>query len=114
MFSSFIESVTTNYANFDGLATRKDAWAMWIFPFLIAMVVGIFGGATSPDVASTIVTIFQLAIFIPGIAVIVRRFHDINKSGWNYLWILTIIGIIPVLYWIYIKPSVLENNKYRI
>ena len=40
-------------------------------------VVGVMGGVLS--------TLFVLATFIPGIAVSVRRLHDVNRSGW---WLL--------------------------
>ena len=42
----------------------------------------------------------------------IRRFHDINKSGWNYFWCLTIIGIIPVIYWLFFKEGNNEKNSY--
>jgi uncharacterized membrane protein YhaH (DUF805 family) len=37
-------------------------------------------------------TLYSLAVLIPGIAVSVRRLHDINRSGW---WLL--IGLIPII-----------------
>jgi uncharacterized membrane protein YhaH (DUF805 family) len=39
--------------------------------------------------------VYSLAIFIPSLAVCVRRLHDIGRSGWWYL-----IGLIPVIGWI--------------
>jgi hypothetical protein len=36
----------------------------------------------------------------PCIAIVVRRFHDIDKSGWWYLLIFTIGGAFVVLYWL--------------
>jgi uncharacterized membrane protein YhaH (DUF805 family) len=43
--------------------------------------------------------LFNLAVFIPGIAVAVRRLHDTGRSGWWYLLVFTIIGIIPLIIW---------------
>ena len=51
--------------------------------------------------------LWQLAVFIPGLAVTVRRLHDINKSGW---WLLLgliswlIIPAVVLLIWL-IRPS---------
>ena len=55
--------------------------------------------------------IFNLLILIPSLSVTVRRLHDVNKSGWNMLWSLTIVGVFYVLYLEIIKGSE-EDNDY--
>jgi len=40
-------------------------------------------------------SLFGIATFVPGIALGIRRMHDIGKSGW---WLL--IGLIPIIGWI--------------
>ena len=37
--------------------------------------------------------------FLPGLALNVRRLHDINWTGWWILIVLTIIGLFVLLYW---------------
>ena len=37
---------------------------------------------------------------VPSLAVMARRMHDVNRSGWCYLLVFTIIGIVPVIYWL--------------
>ena len=44
-------------------------------------------------------TIFDLIMIIPGLAVGARRLHDVGKSGWWQLLMITIIGFIPLIYW---------------
>ena len=39
-----------------------------------------------------IFAVYALDTFIPGLAVIVRRLHDVNKSGWFYF-----ISLIPLI-----------------
>ena len=107
-----------NYANFNGRSTRSDYWwvvlANMIVNFALGFVLGFIAGLI-PDLAglTTIVSYaYSLAILVPGIALVVRRLHDINKSGWNYLFLLIpIAGPIIVLIWL-CTASVNENNAY--
>ncbi len=80
------------YATFKGRASRGEFW-WWIVWLLIITVAlglipnafGIFGtGArrTMQDFADIIERIFNIASFIPMLALSVRRLHDINKPGW--------------------------------
>lgn len=44
--------------------------------------------------------IYCLAVLIPGLAVCVRRLHDIGRSGWYYfLSLIPIIGGIILIVW---------------
>ena len=39
--------------------------------------------------------LYAVAVFLPGLAVNIRRWHDIGKSGWWYLiYLIPIIGAI--------------------
>ena len=51
-------------------------------------------------------------MLIPGIAAVVRRFHDIGKSGWWYfIAFVPCIGIFPLLYFL-VKPGDVGENQY--
>jgi len=55
--------------------------------------------------------LLSLALLIPGLAVSVRRLHDIGKSGWNLLWaFLPLIGIILLLVWNCRKGDAGDND----
>jgi uncharacterized membrane protein YhaH (DUF805 family) len=98
------------YAEFSGRSRRMEYWMFQLFMFLVymamvvlMMVVG--GGAmmmmasgdpSGPLAAGGAVVVifglylvFALAMFIPALAVTVRRLHDTNRSGW---WILAPIS----------------------
>jgi len=74
--------VLQNYATFSGRARRSEYWYFSLFNVIIAIVLGIIGGLMGTTVISNIYT---LVILIPGIAVAVRRMHDVGKSGWFIL-----------------------------
>jgi len=102
-----------NYTNFSGRSTRSDYWWVVLANFLIGFVIGFVGGLTGADKLVTVLTtVYELAIIVPAIALVIRRLHDINKSGWYYFMIL-----IPIVGWIIVlvylcTPSVNENNNY--
>ena len=54
---------------------------------------------------------FNLIVLIPSISVTIRRLHDVNKSGWNLLWYLTIIMTLYILYLNILKGTD-GDNKY--
>ncbi len=96
-----------NYTNFKGRSSRSDYWWVILANFIIGLAFGCLG-----EFGETLSTLYSVITLVPGIALIVRRYHDINKSGWNYLFIL-----IPFVGWIVVlvdfcTKSVNENNKY--
>ncbi|MAJ32884.1 MAG: hypothetical protein CMC18_09645 [Flavobacteriaceae bacterium] len=56
--------------------------------------------------------IYALFVFIPGLAVAVRRLHDVGKSGWMLLIaLIPLIGAIWLLV-LYLTNSNPGENKY--
>ena len=56
--------------------------------------------------------IYVLVLFIPGLAVAVRRLHDIGKSGWMLLiTLIPLIGVIWLLV-LLLTDSNSEENLY--
>ncbi len=100
--------LTTNFANFNGRARRQEIWMFLIFNWLIGVVLGLI------PVAGLILSIaYSLWAFIPSWAVMVRRLHDTNRSGWWWL-----INLIPIVGWIwffvlvYCLDSQFGENQY--
>lgn len=80
------------YADFTGRARRTEYWMFALVNFGIALLLELILGFTF---LYFLTYVYSLAIFIPSLAVCVRRLHDIGRSGWWYL-----IGLIPVVGWI--------------
>ena len=83
------------YANFSGRARRKEYWMFFLFNFIFALVAVALDnvlGTSNPEVGiGVIYGLYVLLVIIPGIAVTVRRLHDIGKSGWMIL-----VALIPI------------------
>lgn len=104
----------SNYTNFSGRSSRSDYWYVFLANFLIGFVIGFVGGLIPAlsGLTALLSSVYSLAVLIPGIALFIRRMHDINKSGWNFFWCLVpLVGFIILLV-LLCKPSVDENNKY--
>ena len=102
-----------NYANFNGCSTRSDYWYVALANFIIGFVLGFIGGLLHIENITTVISaIYMLATLVPSIAIVVRRLHDINKSGWYYFMVfIPLVGIIILLVYL-CTPSVDVNNKY--
>jgi uncharacterized membrane protein YhaH (DUF805 family) len=87
--------VMRKYAVFSGRARRKEYWMFQLVNFVILLVLfACFVTKPSPSLISFLVLAmvgYVLATLVPGLAVSVRRLHDINFTGW---WLL--IGFIPM------------------
>ena len=98
-----------NYATFTGRAPRAEFWWFTLFVMIIYLVVMFVVGAFAAGLASAnpvtaivtgsfgfstiVVTLLWLAMFIPSLAVQIRRLHDTNRSGWwlAAFWVLYVI-----------------------
>ncbi len=86
-------AVLKKYAVFSGRARRKEYWMFVLFNFIFGVVLTIIDRVAGLHIGTSLGVlsfIYGLALIIPGLAVIARRLHDTNRTGW---WIL--IGLIP-------------------
>ncbi len=81
-FSDAVGSCFSNYATFTGRASRSEYWYFVLFQALANLIVGIIAARAGSNLLGGLV---ELALFLPALAVGVRRLHDIDKSGW---WLL--------------------------
>ena len=107
-FGKAIKSGFLNYATFKGRASRSEYW-FWILFLVIASISITVLEAAAGIYNATV--IFYLATLLPGISILVRRLHDVNRSGWWYWLVLTGVGGFVLLYWL-IKKSDDGENSY--
>ena len=118
-------SVLKNYANFNGRARRSEYWNFVLFNVLFslaALAIDYLLG-TRFDYEQTngvsyisihlgyINIIYGLATFIPGLAVLVRRLHDVGKSGWFiFICLIPLVGAIWLLVLLFTDSKVGVNQ----
>jgi uncharacterized membrane protein YhaH (DUF805 family) len=99
------------YADFSGRSRRKEYWffvlGVWLATIvatiidsvlgLSGMVFGIYGPLTM---------LVFLGTFIPSLAVLIRRLHDQDKSGW-----FALLGLIPLVNLVLLVFMFLEGTR---
>lgn len=95
-FKPAVKHVLNNYATFNGRAVRSEYWYWTLFTVIVAFILGIVGSIIGTAVLGQI---FNLLVLAPGLAVGARRLHDINRSGWWQLLLITVIGAFVLIYW---------------
>jgi uncharacterized membrane protein YhaH (DUF805 family) len=120
-FATAVKSFWSNYANFKGRARRSEYWFIQLFLVATNIAVAVIDLALmNGDVERFIANggggivglIWIFATIVPALAVLIRRLHDTNRSGW---WAL--IGLVPLAGAIVLLVFTVEDsnkgvNKY--
>ena len=75
--------------DFSGRSRRKEYWYFTLFNAIIMIFLALFAVAFSEDRKPATFPFFMmftygLVLFVPSLAITIRRLHDIGKSGWWY------------------------------
>ena len=101
-FTQAVGSVLTKYAVFHGRASRAEYWWWFLFVLLLFAVLNLIDGYLilpmlgfqpfEENGGNPLSVIVALGMFLPNLAVAIRRLHDTDRTGW---WVL--IGLVPVV-----------------
>ena len=124
-----IQSFFARYTDFQGRSRRSEYWwvilAIWLAAIvagaLLSVLGGLAGGGLNPIgyLLAGIFGLAYLAIIIPAIALMVRRFHDLNQTGWLalvfiLLSVIPLVGLLVSIGWLiwFAMPGTVGPNKY--
>ena len=104
-----------NYFTFTGRSRRKAYWVFFVFNVIATILANLIDnvlGLAGQSVYGPVSMLYALAVFLPGLALAVRRLHDTGRSGW---WML--LGFIPLIGWIvllifFVTDSQPGSNPY--
>jgi uncharacterized membrane protein YhaH (DUF805 family) len=105
-FTQAIASGFQNYLNFTGRAVRSEYWFWILFTIVVSIVAGLIDIALFRSFDfRPLSTIFNLAVLLPTLAVSARRLHDLDRTAWWLLLIITVIGDILLLIWFCLRGT---------
>ena len=114
---TFFEAVGKCYRKyfvFKGRASRAEYWWCFAAAFLFAwpLLLSETADGSLYTILSFIYFILTLSVVIPLLAAWTRRMHDVDRSGWNWLFVFApIFGWILLFRWT-TKEGSPEANKY--
>lgn len=98
----YVQSCFKQYVGFTGRARRAEYWYFVLFNLLVyillltfAGLAAAFGSRVGAGLILGLYYIYALGVTLPGLAVAVRRMHDIGKGGgWIFISLVPLIGFI--------------------
>jgi len=104
------------YADFSGRARRSEYWWFMLFSCVLSMVLRLSATILAPIpviglIFSIVVSLIGLALMIPGIAVYVRRMHDLGKSG-AFLFLVLVPLVNFYIIYLLTQPGEEGSNSF--
>lgn len=100
-----------NYTNFSGRARRKEYWCFFLVQMGVVIVAMLLDAIIFSSETGLFYIVAALGLFLPGLAVTIRRLHDTGRSGW---WLLLaavpLIGFIMLLVFFAIETNSKTNQ----
>jgi uncharacterized membrane protein YhaH (DUF805 family) len=117
-----VKTVFGKYATFSGRAKRPELWWFVLFMFLVNLGLTLIEGAVlapilgfdafSEDAGQPLTMISSLIFLLPSLAAMVRRLHDIDRSGWWYFIVfIPVVGVLVLIFWA-TRPGTEGSNQY--
>jgi uncharacterized membrane protein YhaH (DUF805 family) len=115
-FVAAIKKGFKGYVVWNARSTRSEYWWWALFTVIVGIVAAVidavvFGSDTAGLGLLSIIA--NIALFLPGLSLIVRRLHDTDRSGW-WFWIglIPLIGVIVLLVFM-LLPSKMGPTRWN-
>ncbi len=117
-FTDAVSSGFRQYVGFSGRARRSEFWWWVLFTFLVAIVANLLDAILGTRIVlgedgvvalvnvSVVSNLTSLALFLPSLAMAIRRLHDSGRTGW---WVL--IALVPLVGFIVLLVFYLSDSQ---
>lgn len=103
------------YAVFTGRARRKEYWMYVLFYIIFSiaarLIDHLLGLSRNLLDGSVLTGLYGLGMLVPGLAVGVRRMHDIGKSGWVYARFMIAAVVIIIGYMVILVAKLMTSGQ---
>jgi uncharacterized membrane protein YhaH (DUF805 family) len=94
-FGEAISDGFSKYVEFNGRSSRSAYWWFVLFYVLVLIATSIVDAAIGTQVLAGLAV---LAFFLPSLAILVRRLHDTDRSGWwVFIWLVPLVGPVVLI-----------------
>ena len=100
-------------ADFSSRASRSEYWQFFLINLIFTSILSVVSYWLLYDFEffSKLAMCYSFAALVPGVAVCIRRLHDVGRSGWLFLMILIpVIGLICLFLLLFGKGEAKEND----
>lgn len=106
------------YVDFKERSRRSEFWLFYLLIFLVTLtcvVGGVIVERTTQfpgnEIGFQLLNLVYVAVTVPWFAVMVRRLHDVDKSGWWLLAAFIPFGVIALItFWV--RPGMSGDNRF--
>jgi len=110
-FTEAVRSVLRKYVQFSGRARRSEYWWWFLVYGVVYLVALVLDANANAGTTAQLAAVVLLSLFLPTLAVSVRRLHDTGRSGWWMLMtFIPVVGTILLIVWLASDSD--ETNRY--
>ncbi len=102
-------TVLKQYTVFSGRARRKEYWMFFLINLIVSLAINVIEAIVLGT--AFLGLIYALAVFLPYLAVTIRRLHDTDRSGWWFLIaFIPLVGAIVLLVFLVMEGTSGDNQ----
>tara|TARA_B100001079_G_scaffold12404_1_gene10072 strand:+ start:150 stop:884 length:735 start_codon:yes stop_codon:yes gene_type:complete len=110
-FTEAVASAFSKYFRFSGRALRSEYSFFFLFN-IIMFIIAVAIGDLFPQAADMFLSFYALLVLFPSLAVTSRRLHDMNESGWKWLFLCVPFVNIYIILLLMIKKGDTNTNRF--
>jgi uncharacterized membrane protein YhaH (DUF805 family) len=103
ILSEAVRMSLARFASCAGRARRSEYWYFTLFHALAIFFAGVVSYLVMLAIPALAIVLYSIVVFgmlLPHLAVTVRRLHDVNRTGWWYLFgLVPLLGTIVLFVW---------------
>ena len=101
----------SRYVDFKTRSTRSQLWWWALWSLLLSFGAAIVDASIGAGDSGPLGLLVSLGMFLPSLAVAIRRLHDIGRSGWWYLIVFVpLVGLIVLIVFFCTKSQDTANQ----